>query len=47
MAIEPCYQKLDYADLHQKKLQLYEQLNDEDVKEEYIYLMEEYLELNN
>ena len=45
--IEPYYQKTGYANLHQQKLQLKKTLNDEDIEDEYIDLMEEYLESNN
>ena len=47
MAIEPYYQKIGYANLHQQNLQLHERLNNEDVKYEDIDMMEKYLESNN
>ena len=47
MAIEPYYQKIGYANLHQQNLQLHEILNNEDVKYEDIDMMEKYLESNN
>ena len=44
VAIEPYYQKIGYDNLHKKYLQFCDQLNDEYVKDEDIYQMEEYSE---